>query len=164
LDEPEVNWKILVLSPIYLIIWLNSFKYSDIFNHMVELAVASLDSVFHALSDATRRAILRDVSREAKTVGEIAEPYSMSLAAVSKHLQVLERAELVRREKKGNYRMVRLNADTLRAAQEWLAYYETFWTGQLDALQNYLETAETPGEDLQNGNWNGNSGDGSEEG
>jgi DNA-binding transcriptional ArsR family regulator len=127
---------------------------------MVELAVASLDSVFHALSDATRRAILRDVSREAKTVGEIAEPYSMSLAAVSKHLQVLERAELVRREKKGNYRMVRLNADTLRAAQQWLAYYETFWTGRLDALQNYLETAETPGEDVRNGN----SGDGSEEG
>jgi DNA-binding transcriptional ArsR family regulator len=144
----------------YLIIRLNSFEISDIFNHMVEFAVASLDSVFHALSDATRRAILRDVSREAKTVGEIAEPYSMSLAAVSKHLQVLERAELVRREKKGNYRMVRLNADTLRAAQQWLAYYETFWTGRLDALQNYLETAETPGEDVRNGN----SGDGSEEG
>jgi DNA-binding transcriptional ArsR family regulator len=144
----------------YLIIRLNSFEISDIFNHVVELTVASLDSVFHALSDATRRAILRDVSREAKTVGEIAEPYSMSLAAVSKHLQVLERAELVRREKKGNYRMVRLNADTLRAAQQWLAYYETFWTGRLDALQNYLETAETPGEDVRNGN----SGDGSEEG
>jgi DNA-binding transcriptional ArsR family regulator len=119
---------------------------------MVELSVASLDSVFHALSDATRRAILRDVSREARTVGQIAEPYSMSLAAVSKHLQVLERADLIRREKKGNYRMVQLNADSLRAAQDWLAYYETFWTGQLDALQNYLETAETPREDVQNGN------------
>ncbi len=127
---------------------------------MVELSVASWDSVFHALSDATRRAILRDVSREARTVGQIAEPYNMSLAAVSKHLQVLERAELVRREKQGNFRMVRLNADTLRAAQEWLAYYETFWTGQLNALQNYLETAETPGEDVRNGN----SRDGSEEG
>jgi len=119
---------------------------------MVELHAESLDVVFHALSDSTRRAILRDVSREAKTVGEIAKPYSMSLAAVSKHLQVLERAELVKREKKGNFRMVQLNAETLRAAQEWLAYYETFWTGQLDALQNYLETAETPGEDVRNGN------------
>jgi len=127
---------------------------------MVELHAASLDVVFHALSDSTRRAILRDVSREAKTVGEIAEPYSMSLAAVSKHLQVLERAELVKREKKGNFRMVQLNADTLRAAQEWLAYYETFWTGQLDALQNYLETAETLGEDVRNGNF----GTGTEEG
>ena len=127
---------------------------------MVELHAESLDVVFHALSDSTRRAILRDVSREAKTVGEIAEPYSMSLAAVSKHLQVLERAELVKREKKGNFRMVQLNADTLRAAQEWLAYYETFWTGQLDALQNYLETAETLGEDVRNGNF----GTGTEEG
>ena len=145
---------------IYLIIWLNSFRLWVIFSQMVESTVASVDSVFHALSDATRRAILRDVSREAKTVGEIAEPYRMSLAAVSKHLQVLERAELVRREKKGNFRMVQLNADSLRAAQEWLAYYETFWTGQLDALQNYLETAETPGEDVQNGN----SGTGTEEG
>ena len=126
---------------------------------MVELSVASLDSVFHALSDATRRAILRDVSREARTVGQIAEPYNMSLAAVSKHLQVLERADLIRREKKGNFRMVQLNTDRLRAAQEWLAYYETFWTGQLDALQNYLETAETPGEDVRNGN----SGAGTEE-
>ena len=127
---------------------------------MVELHAASLDVVFHALSDSTRRAILRDVSREAKTVGEIAKPYSMSLAAVSKHLQVLERAELVKREKKGNFRMVQLNAETLRAAQEWLAYYETFWTGQLDALQNYLETAETLGEDVRNGNF----GTGTEEG
>jgi DNA-binding transcriptional ArsR family regulator len=126
---------------------------------MVELMAANLDSVFHALSDATRRAILRDVALEAKTVGEIAEPYSMSLAAVSKHLQVLERADLIRREKKGNFRMVQLNADSLRAAQEWLAYYETFWTGQLDALQNYLETAETPGEDVRHGN----SGAGTEE-
>jgi DNA-binding transcriptional ArsR family regulator len=127
---------------------------------MVELSAATLDSVFHALSDATRRAILRDVMREAKTVGEIAEPYSMSLAAVSKHLQVLERAELIRREKKGNFRMVRLNADGLRAAQDWLTYYENFWTGRMDALQNYLEAAETPGEDVRNGN----SGDRSAEG
>ena len=127
---------------------------------MVESSVAELDFVFHALSDATRRAILRDVTLEAKTVGEIAEPYSISLAAVSKHLQVLERAELIWREKKGNYRMVRLNADALRGAQAWLSYYENFWTGQLNALQSYLEAAETPREDVRNGN----SGDGSAEG
>jgi DNA-binding transcriptional ArsR family regulator len=135
---------------------LISFVNSITFNRMVESSVAALDSVFHALSDATRRAILRDVTLEAKTVGEIAEPYRMSLAAVSKHLQVLERAELIRREKKGNYRMVRLNADALRAAQAWLTYYENFWTERMDALQSYLETAETPREDVRNGN----SGDG----
>jgi DNA-binding transcriptional ArsR family regulator len=75
-------------------------------------------------------------------VGEIARPYRMSLAAVSKHLQVLEQADLIHRERKGNYRMVRLKADTLQAANDWLAYYETFWKGRLDALQNHLE-AET---------------------
>jgi DNA-binding transcriptional ArsR family regulator len=114
---------------------------------MVESSAATLDSVFHALSDATRRAILRDVTWEEKTVGEIARPYRMSLAAVSKHLQVLERAELIRRERKGNYRTVRLKADTLRAAQDWLAYYENFWKGRLDALQNHLEEAETLGKE-----------------
>ena len=116
--------------------------------------------MFHALADGTRRSILRDLSSAEKTVGEIARPYPMSLAAVSKHLQVLERAELIRREKKGNYRMVRLNADALRGAQAWLSYYENFWTGRMDALQSYLEAAVTPGEDVRNGN----SGDGSAEG
>ena len=70
---------------------------------------ASLDQVFHALSDATRRAILRDITRGEKTVGEIAGPYAMSLAAVSKHLDVLERASLIRRERQGAHRLVRLN-------------------------------------------------------
>jgi DNA-binding transcriptional ArsR family regulator len=100
---------------------------------------AALDSVFHALADATRRAILRDITRREKTVGEIAQPYSMSLAAVSKHLDVLERAELIHRERKGSCRMVRLNPLRLRAAQDWLAYYETFWSNNLDRLQNHLE-------------------------
>jgi len=62
---------------------------------MVNSHTARLDSIFHALSDGTRRAILRDISRRDKTVGEIAKPYRMSLAAVSKHLKVLEAAELV---------------------------------------------------------------------
>ena len=101
---------------------------------------AALDQVFHALADATRRAILRDITHREKTVGEIAEPYQMSLAAVSKHLDVLERADLIRRERKGSCRMVRLNATRLRAAQDWLAYYERFWSSNLDALQNYLES------------------------
>ena len=100
---------------------------------------ATLDSVFHALADATRRAILRDITRHEKTVGEIAQPYNMSLAAVSKHLDVLERAELIHRERKGSCRMVRLNAHRLRAAQDWLAYYEQFWETNLDRLQNHLE-------------------------
>lgn len=113
-----------------------------LFNHMVNSNVARLDSIFHALSDSTRRAILRDVSRQEKTVGEIAKPYRMSLAAVSKHLKVLETADLVARERRGNFQIVRLNARNLRPAEEWLAYYETFWNQHLDALQTYLEGDE----------------------
>jgi DNA-binding transcriptional ArsR family regulator len=108
---------------------------------MVELTSPSapLDSIFHALADSTRRAILRDISRSEKTVGEIAQPYSMSLAAVSKHLDVLERASLIRRERRGNCRMVRLNPKPLHAAQAWLAFYEAFWSSSLDRLQRHLE-------------------------
>jgi len=109
---------------------------------MVELSSTTLDSVFHALSDGTRRAILRDLSRAEKTVGELAKPYAMSLAAVSKHVQVLERARLVERRRQGQFQVVRMQANTLRAAQDWLAFYENFWSEQLDALQTYLEDGE----------------------
>ena len=111
---------------------------------MVELSSSALDSVFHALSDGTRRAILRDITAEGKSVGEIARPYPMSLAAVSKHLQVLERAQLIRRERKGTFQVVRLKPNSLRAAQDWLAFYETFWRDRLDSLQAHLEQAEVP--------------------
>jgi DNA-binding transcriptional ArsR family regulator len=112
-------------------------------------SAARLDSVFHALSDSTRRAILRDVSKEEKTVGEVAKPYAMSLAAVSKHLKVLEAAELIARERRGSFQIVRLNARSLRPAEEWLAYYETFWTERIDALQSYLEAeGENDGDKL----------------
>ena len=108
---------------------------------MVEsrIAAPALDQVFHALADSTRRAILRDITRHEKTVGEIAEPYAMSLAAVSKHLDVLERASLIRRERRGSCRMVRLNPKPLQAAQDWIAFYEQFWSSNLDRLQDLLE-------------------------
>ena len=106
---------------------------------MVKSNAVRLDSIFHALSDTTRRSILRDVAVKSKTVSEIAKPYRMSLAAVSKHLKVLESAELIARARRGSFRIVRLKAATLRPAEEWLAYYEKFWNTQLDALQIYLE-------------------------
>lgn len=111
---------------------------------MVESAPAHLDTLFHALADTTRRAILRDLSlRDAltkgKTVGEIAQPYAMSLAAVSKHLKVLEAAELIERERRGSFQVVRLNAPSLRPATEWLAFYDKFWNSALDRLQTHLE-------------------------
>jgi len=111
---------------------------------MVESSPAALDSLFHALADTTRRAILRDLTlRDApirgKTVGEIAQPYAMSLAAVSKHLKVLEAADLIERQRRGSFQIVRLNAQSLRPATEWLAFYDKFWNSTLDRLQTHLE-------------------------
>ncbi|HTV05977.1 MAG TPA: metalloregulator ArsR/SmtB family transcription factor [Acidobacteriaceae bacterium] len=114
---------------------------------MVKRNAARLDSIFHALSDNTRRSILRDVARRERTVGEVARPYRMSLAAVSKHLNVLESAELIARERRGSFQIVRLKAENLRPAEEWLAWYERFWSRQLDALQNYLEGDENGDDD-----------------
>ena len=116
----------------------------------VDQFAVALDAVFHALADGTRRAILRDVTRCERTVGEIARPYAMSLAAVSKHLDVLERASLIRRERKGSCRMVRLNPQPLQAAQDWIAYYERFWSAGLDRLQEHLESgSESPNPKLE---------------
>ena len=109
---------------------------------MVKSNAARLDSIFHALSDSTRRSILRDISSKDKSVGEIAKPYRMSLAAVSKHLKVLESAELIARERRGSFQIVRLNPEPLKPAEQWLAYYEKFWNRQLDALQIFLEGEE----------------------
>jgi DNA-binding transcriptional ArsR family regulator len=106
---------------------------------MVKSNALRLDSIFHALSDSTRRSILQDVAAKSKTVGEIAKPYTMSLAAISKHLKVLESAELIARQRRGNFQIVRLNPKPLRSAEEWLTFYDKFWTQQLEALQTHLE-------------------------
>jgi DNA-binding transcriptional ArsR family regulator len=105
-------------------------------------SAAQLDAIFHALADPTRRSILHDVSNGEKTVGEVAKPFALSLAAVSKHLKVLEAAELIARERRGSFQIVRLNARNLKPAEEWLEYYERFWSEQLESLANYLEEDE----------------------
>jgi DNA-binding transcriptional ArsR family regulator len=109
---------------------------------MVKSNAARLDSIFHALADSTRREILRDVAKRERTVGEVAKPHRMSLAAVSKHLNVLESAELIARERRGSFQIVKLKPQNLRPAEKWLAYYEKFWSRQLDALQAQLEQEE----------------------
>jgi DNA-binding transcriptional ArsR family regulator len=101
-----------------------------------------LDHVFHALSDTTRRSILRDVATGEKTVGQIAQPYAISLAAISKHLKVLEGAHLIQREKRGSFQVVRINATPMKEAERWLAYYEKFWSQQLEALEGLLKREE----------------------
>jgi DNA-binding transcriptional ArsR family regulator len=98
-----------------------------------------LDRIFHALSDTTRRSILRDIARKEMAVGEIAQPYRMSLAAVSKHLKVLERADLIAREKRGSFQFVRTNPMPMKQAHHWLSYYERFWNEHLNQFEQYFK-------------------------
>ena len=99
----------------------------------------ALDDVFQALSDPTRRAMLQALARKPHTVGELASPFAISLAGASKHIQVLERAGLIRREVQGRVHTCRLDARPLHAGAEWLRLYERFWTLRLDALEQLLE-------------------------
>ena len=105
---------------------------------MVERSVAPLDRTFAALADPTRRAILARLRDGAGTVGELAEPFDISLNAVSKHLRVLEGAGLIRREVRGREHHCHLEAEPLRAAAAWAADYGEFWEERLDALADFL--------------------------
>ena len=99
---------------------------------------AALDGVFHALSDPTRRSLLRRLARGGATVTELAAPFPTSLNAVSKHLRVLERAGLLRREVKGREHHCALDARPLEGAADWIAFYRSFWATRLDALEALL--------------------------
>jgi DNA-binding transcriptional ArsR family regulator len=109
-----------------------------IFNDMVELETPRLDAVFHALGDATRRRMLRDLASGERSVGQLAQPFAISLAAASKHIKALESAGLIRREVRGRTHLCRLEPGPLASAHQWLAFYETFWTGRLDVLERLL--------------------------
>lgn len=112
---------------------------------MVELQTAQLDSIFHALGDATRRQMLRDLSEGERTVGELAEPFAISLAAASKHIKALENAGLIHREVRGRTHHCRLEPGALASAHEWLSFYRRFWNERLDALEQLLrEEAARP--------------------
>jgi len=111
-----------------------------------------LDRVFHALADATRRSILRGIAENEKTVSEIAQPYEMSLAAVSKHLKVLERANLIVRDKRGSFQFMRTNPEPMKQAQEWLSYYEQFWNERLDRLEAAFKGRKNDEEPLEDQN------------
>jgi DNA-binding transcriptional ArsR family regulator len=94
-----------------------------------------IDDVFHALAHEVRRDMLGRLAGGALTVGELAEPLAMSLAAASKHIKVLERAGLVDRTVDGRRHLCRLDAVPLASASAWLAFYEPFWQERLDALE-----------------------------
>jgi len=105
---------------------------------MVELLAPELDSVFHALGDATRRRMLRELADGERTVGQLAQPFAISLAAASKHIRALEQAGLIRREVRGRTHMCRIDPGPLASAHEWLSFYERFWTGRLDQLDRLM--------------------------
>lgn len=98
-----------------------------------------LDQVFAALSDPTRRAIVAQLSSGPKTVSELAEPFDMSLAAVSKHLKVLDRAGLLARQRLGRSIECSLDAVTLKAAADWIGDYEKFWNERLTRLEHAIK-------------------------
>ena len=111
---------------------------------MVELTAPQLDIVFHALGDATRRQMLRTLTRGERTVSQLAEPYAISLAAASKHIKALESAGLIRREVRGRTHLCRIEPGPLASAHQWLRFYESFWTDRLDALARHLDGENSP--------------------
>ena len=106
---------------------------------MVELEQPRLDAVFQALSDSTRRRMLGQLAQGERTVGQLAQPYAMSLAAASKHIRALEGAGLIRREVRGRRHICRLEPGPLAEAERWLKQWEKYWDARLDRLQAIIE-------------------------
>ena len=101
-----------------------------------------LDEAFSALSDPTRRAIVERLARGPRRVTELAEPFDMSLAAVSKHIQVLERAGLVKRTREGREHVLSLDARPMREVARYASKFEKFWNERLDRLEAFVVEVE----------------------
>jgi len=124
---------------------LTSGKVAGKVNYMVHYNAppAHLDAVFGALSDPTRRAVVSSLRRGERTVGELAEPFGMSLTGFIKHLGILEDAGLIARSKVGRTVSCRLQEGALRGALDWLDRHEKFWNARLDRLGTYLDRKES---------------------
>lgn len=107
-------------------------------NLMVEQQQVHLDRVFHALADPTRRGMLHHLATGERSIGALAAPFSMSFAAASKHVRVLETAGLLRRRRDGRQHLCSLDAQPLADAEAWLKVYERYWTARFDALDAAL--------------------------
>jgi DNA-binding transcriptional ArsR family regulator len=101
-----------------------------------------LSSTLFAIADPTRRGLLARLAKGEATVGELAEPYTMSLAAISKHLKVLEGAGLISRGREAQWRPCRLEAEPLKAVADWVGDYRRLWERNLDSLDQYLKTMQ----------------------
>lgn len=140
-DEPLLE----NADPHYSTTWLTNVPPGIIFNYMVDNKNAALDSVLLALADPTRRALLKSLMNRERTVTELAEPHDMTLAAVSKHLMVLERAHLVVKRKEGRIQHCRLNPKPLRSVAHLLLEYKAFWESQFDALEQFMKETHVKG-------------------
>jgi len=110
---------------------------------MVKYYTDVLDFTFMALADPTRRSILSMLAENDRTMTELAEPFDMSLPAVSKHVRILENAGLVVREKQGRIFRCSLDAGPMEEAANWLTRYKAFWEEQFDALEIYLKETQS---------------------
>jgi DNA-binding transcriptional ArsR family regulator len=110
---------------------------------MVKYRIDPLSTTFQALADPTRRAILGRLTLGEATVCELAEPFDMSLPAVSKHLTVLEGAGLLHRQRDGRIRRCHLDTQPMIEAADWISDYRRFWEAQLDRLEQYLNETNT---------------------
>ena len=104
------------------------------------MPIDQLSSTFSALADPTRRAILERLSGGEATVTQLAEPFAMSLPAVSRHLKVLQRAGLVTQGREAQWRPCRLRAEPLADVADWVAHYRRYWEGSFDRLESHLRT------------------------
>jgi DNA-binding transcriptional ArsR family regulator len=114
-------------------------------------SVDALSTTFSALADPTRRAILARLALGEASVGELAEPFDISLPAVSRHLKVLESARLIVREKDAQWRRCRLEAGPLKLAADWVEQYRDFWEERFDALDALLKQQTTETQEANNG-------------
>jgi DNA-binding transcriptional ArsR family regulator len=111
---------------------------------MVNILSTELDLVFYALSDPTRRRILNMLNEGACTIGALAEPFHMSLAAISKHIKILEKAKLLTRKISGRIHECSINPAALKTAEECIQFYTRFWNQRLDAFAEQLESEIKP--------------------
>jgi DNA-binding transcriptional ArsR family regulator len=111
---------------------------------MVNILSSELDLLFYALSDPTRRQILNKLNGGSCTIGALADPFNMSLAAISKHIKILEKAKLLNRKKQGRIHECSLNPSALKTAEEFIQFYTQFWTQNLDQFAESLESEIKP--------------------
>jgi DNA-binding transcriptional ArsR family regulator len=102
-----------------------------------------LSTTFQALADPTRRAILASLTTGEKTVSDLAEPFDMSMPAITKHLKVLEKAKLIERSRKAQYRPCKLQPEPLKGVDQWMEQYRKFWEASFDRLDDYLHELQT---------------------